>query len=168
MCTLQIRHLPKCRSLLWCYWPRQSALKKAVIILWVQLQCILQSVKIVEICVTSKSRSYPKTSEKAQEREKKINCFYWITLLLFSWKGTIFLSVYRVSFNFLCFINKHPANCRQLQNTEPNISNWNQQKREKQNYGRLNTDVGRVVFFLLCQNTYMCVKPHGILLSRSL
>lgn len=99
----------------------------------------------------------PKLQKKHKNEGEKINCFYWIILLLFNWKGTIFLSVYRVSFNFLCFINKHPANCRQLQNTEPNISNWNQQKREKQNYGRLNTEVGRVVFFLLCQNTYICM-----------
>lgn len=46
----------------------QSATEKAVILLWADLQYILQSVKMSKICIIRKSRSYPKTSENVQEQ----------------------------------------------------------------------------------------------------
>ena len=47
--------------------------------MWVQMQYILQTVKIVNICVKGKSRSYHKTSKKAEEQGENINCFNQMT-----------------------------------------------------------------------------------------
>ena len=75
-------------------------------------------------CITGRSRSYPKSSEKAQERGEEIISIGLFFLFLYDCMSLVVPCVYRLNISFFDSGNKHPANCREPENIKPNSSEW--------------------------------------------